>query len=336
MDLSLFSPVGNISQGAKIIVYGVNNQELLRAIMEQFQIQAIVDEDYQEYESSPTPVYPVTLIKEANYDFVLLLVKDRNDYRKKLYVPQKMNVPLTKIAYLGQESVLRFIRDNRIPNYSLHSGERQTGQTLDAIRFDHVARYALAAEFLKIKCHDGTQYFGLDCFCGVGYGCFLLTQSLKNAVMLGIDASAEAINRADISYGNQRNFFVNKFFPFELPRNCFDFVVSFESIEHVPNGYKLLESLTTSVKTGGYLFFSVPNDNVISLALNPNRFHYRHYKLDELQNFLSGKFKIEEWFGQNVYEMAAGKCVKLLSKEAMIPIPKKEGQNLIFVCKKVC
>ena len=91
-------------------------------------------------------------------------------------------------------------------DFSLHSGERQTGTCLDAIRRDHRVRYDLAISWLRKRGGKVGELFGLDIFCGNGYGTYMLTQ-LMGCKVLAIDASAEAIVLANRWYGTAGSFF---------------------------------------------------------------------------------------------------------------------------------
>ena len=100
---------------------------------------------------------------------------------------------------------------------SLHSGERQVATTYEAIRTDHRLRYEWADARLE------KPGFGLDAFCGNGYGTWLLS---KSRVVIGIDGSAEAIRQAEQNYWTPRTHFSVNYYPFELPSNSFDFLIS--------------------------------------------------------------------------------------------------------------
>jgi len=215
-------------------------------------------------------------------------------------------------------------------DFSLNSGERQVGKTLDEIRFDHRVRYQLAIEFLKEKKH----YVGLDCFCGNGYGSHFMANQLSDCNIIGIDASQEAIECANKYYSSKNILFSCKLFPFCLPKETFDFIVCFESLEHVIEGEEMMNQLIHSLKLGGYLFFSIPNENVHSLKLNKHPFHYKHYTDAEVKNMMQSKLKLIKMYGQNVYVFRNGIQAELLDSRDMILNENKEGQVNIYIYKK--
>jgi len=144
-------------------------------------------------------------------------------------------------------------------DFSLESGERQPGETLEEIRYDHRARYDFAVKYLKEHCRDEQLSFGLDAFCGNGYGTYILSTGL-GCNMLGIDGSGDAVVFAARHYANEKTFYAHKAFPFQLPETTFDFITCYESLEHVEKASQLVKEIGKSLKKEGTLFLSVPNE----------------------------------------------------------------------------
>lgn len=167
-------------------------------------------------------------------------------------------------------------------DFKLNSGERVTAVAIDDIPPDHWARYEFARDCL-IEMNATRPLIGADIFCGAGYGTQFLAQTLPCHI-LGIDGSAEAIERASRQYANLNLFFSHKFFPFSLPPEHFDFIVSMESIEHVEDGELFFNVLEQALKPGGRLIISAPNSEVVDLGKNPYAWHYRHYTRQEIEN----------------------------------------------------
>jgi len=78
-----------------------------------------------------------------------------------------------------------------------------------------------------------------------------------------------------------------------LDRNSLDIVVSFETMEHIPNVEEYLKELNRVVDTNGDLFFSVPNNE----DLDSNEEHkikeypHRHvFDYQQFQNILDNHF----------------------------------------------
>jgi SAM-dependent methyltransferase len=220
-------------------------------------------------------------------------------------------------------------------DFSLHSGERQTAEALDGIRCDHRARYEKAADTIRNQFSDTESLFGLDIFCGTGYGAFLVNQLLGCSV-LGIEGSSEAVTFANEHFPGKNLYYVYKRFPFELPSSIFDFVLCYESLEHVEDDGALLQNMAQTLKPRGFLFISVPNEAINSLSRNPNRFHFRHYHHKDITGRLSASFNLEiiSWYGQNVYRMNEGVVCGLLDDTEMKLIEKSEGQFNVYVCRK--
>ncbi len=218
-----------------------------------------------------------------------------------------------------------------VERYALNSGERQTATTLDQVRFDHVARYQLAARLIAGHYLLHRPAFGLDAFCGTGYGTCLLAEQIDCPV-LGIDASDAAIALANAHFANLRTLFSAKIFPFSLPAATFDFVVCLESIEHVAQAECFLQTLTQSLKPGGLLVVSTPNSERWSLVLNPNRFHHSHYTQQELIGLAErdGRLSFMTSYAQDLYHFEAGRIAHPLSPQAMHVRPGEDGQILIL------
>lgn len=226
-------------------------------------------------------------------------------------------------------------------DFRLNSGERQIGTQMADIRADHTARYGMVVHQVnhwnRRSFRETKELYGADIFCGNGYGTFLLSDEC-NCVVHGIDASDDAIKLADKHYATPSTFFSVKEYPFVIPKEAYDFVVSMESVEHVADNTQFIEALVDSVKIGGYLFLSTPNANSLSLELNPNKFHHRHFTFDETVNEVesaNSNMKLVEWYGQDVYTMDNGRVIGRVPEKKMSLQPKyTKGQFLCFVFRK--
>ena len=127
-------------------------------------------------------------------------------------------------------------------DYSLNSGERQTGLTIENIRQDHIVRYEIIPKYLQ-KYFGNKKIKGCDVFCGIGYGSKLITDTCKNVILDSIDGSLETIQNAKLHYYNPRITYKQSLFPFKLKKNKYDFIISIESIEHVENDNLFLDEL---------------------------------------------------------------------------------------------
>lgn len=218
-------------------------------------------------------------------------------------------------------------------DFSLHSGERQTAQTLDEIRKDHIYRYDMIKQFIEAKCTKKKQLNIADIFCGNGYGSFIMG-SIPNVVVFGIDGSHEAIELASKYFTRENVFFSQKFFPFRLPEKKFDIVCSIESIEHIQEDIEFSKELIKSISDEGYLIVSTPNSKQISLEINQNKFHFRHYEVSEVQKMFKD-LDLISFYGQNTYVInQQGAITGNLADSEMILKENIEGQFNICIFRK--
>lgn len=209
---------------------------------------------------------------------------------------------------------------------SFFSGERQVAQSYKDIRADHRFRYEWADAIIPARGH------GLDAFCGNGYGAELLSRTRS---VLGLDGSKEAITFANEHFKTPRTLYAHAYWPFELPHEAYDFVVSLESVEHVADGVAFFDALVKSIKPGGYLIFSTPNEDLLPHVSTGNHFHFRHYTLAEtLQLARNAKLEVIAWAGQDCYQIDNDRQGPLLAEsqfELKLEIP---GQFTIVACRK--
>ena len=222
-------------------------------------------------------------------------------------------------------------------DFSLNSGERQTAKTLAEIRKDHLLRYELASNFLEKEFNQNKTY-GADIFCGNGYGSYVVASKLKNTKILSIDASKEAIELANNYYKIENRIkFIDKFFPFELEKDKYDYVISFESIEHIQDDIQFIETIISAIKNNGYWFLSTPNEEKMSLKKNNNKFHFRHYT-NKMVNDIFKKYNLEviEQYGEDTYSIDKnGLITGTLSEDKMKLIKDYKGQFMVYILKVV-
>lgn len=153
---------------------------------------------------------------------------------------------------------------------------------------EHVVRYEFAATLTA-----GLTV--LDAASGTGYGSDLLARS-GAARVVGVDYSAEAIELSTQRYGAGVEFVRADVQRLPLADHCFDCVVSFETIEHVPEPQKLLGELRRVLKPGGLLVISSPNRSVYPEG---NPYHLKEYEFEEFRDFLRSEFTQVRMLGQD-------------------------------------
>jgi predicted SAM-dependent methyltransferase len=191
-------------------------------------------------------------------------------------------------------------------DFSYTSGERQTATNFESIRRDHASRYQLATRIIKHHFQHRRDLQGLDVFCGNGYGAWLASTEL-GAFVTGIDGCEEAIQKANAHFNTPRTTFSAKLFLFDLPAEAYDFIMCFESIEHVADPERFFFCLSQSLRPGGILFVSTPNEETMPFAINQYWFkhHVKHFRRQEMVDLASRScgLAFAGEFGQRVYRI---------------------------------
>lgn len=121
---------------------------------------------------------------------------------------------------------------------------------------------------------------------GSGYGIEMLSQKAKT--FLTIDKFASQVGtEMSQKLGNVEFKQMNVPPLTGLPDNHFDFVVSFQVIEHIKKDTEFVKEIHRVLKKGGKFIVTTPNKKM-SLTRNP--WHIREYTVNELTNLLSNIF----------------------------------------------
>jgi SAM-dependent methyltransferase len=130
----------------------------------------------------------------------------------------------------------------------------------------------------------------LEIGCGWGRGLELLTQAADHYT--GIDKNGELITSLQAEYPQSR--FIQASIPpltdgsgQPLPDNSFDFVVTFQVIEHIDNDDLFIREAHRVLKPGGKLLLTTVN-RLFSLTRNP--WHVREYDAVGLESLLMRHF----------------------------------------------
>jgi 2-polyprenyl-3-methyl-5-hydroxy-6-metoxy-1,4-benzoquinol methylase len=134
--------------------------------------------------------------------------------------------------------------------------------------------YVEAAKILKTQ--PGAKV--LEIGCGAGRGMQLIAESCSDYT--GIDKNERLLELHKQTYPNF-NFIVRNIPPMSfLESDTFDFVISFQVIEHIENDKLFLEEISRVLKPGGKAIITTPNK---SMSLTRNPWHVREYLANELE-----------------------------------------------------
>jgi len=153
----------------------------------------------------------------------------------------------------------------------------------------HLDRYEFAATFAI-----GRRV--LDCACGTGYGSALLATRGAAASVIGIDLDEATIAYAarHHSRGNVRFVVADAGRLDMVASESIDLVVSFETIEHVPDDRVMLGELRRVLRPGGRFVVSTPNNWPVEIS----PFHVRTYDEAAFRAVLGGSFRVVAMYGQ--------------------------------------
>ncbi len=152
----------------------------------------------------------------------------------------------------------------RIVPDQLQSAEATGSETLQL----HMERYAFATENL-------IQGRVLDIACGVGYGTAMLATSKLITHAMGVDISGAAVRFATQRYGNEKiSFQCSDALTFSS-NNCFENIVSLETIEHVDHPRLFFAHLASMLVPGGRLVASVP----VTPSVDANPHHKSNFSV---------------------------------------------------------
>jgi len=117
---------------------------------------------------------------------------------------------------------------------------------------EHLLRYELASTLVQGK-------HVLDAACGTGYGSKMMAIA-GAASVVGVDIDPDSIQLAKTEYRDDKIQFQTAdvcALPFQ--DKMFDIVVSFDTIEHIPDGDVLIKETWRVLKDDGLLLISPPN-----------------------------------------------------------------------------
>jgi len=186
------------------------------------------------------------------------------------------------------------------------SGERWTySEGVETLaQRQHLARYRFASRFVK-----GLRV--LDVASGSGYGSYLLFKSGAKEVV-GVDVDQQAVNYSNRTYhGENLSFVVGDAENLRFKKDRFDVVVSFETIEHLPNHLKYIQEIKRVLAKNGLFIMSTPDKDIYrayNLGVN-NQYHVSEMRRNEIIEFLNSHFTNARFYGQVPFNSRLWKSV---------------------------
>ena len=191
-------------------------------------------------------------------------------------------------------------------------GERPVpGQTPDDVFQGVIGRYLLANRILE----SAGAGCGLDVGCGTGIGSGFLAS--KGHKVLGLD-----VDRESLVWGSRQKFSPEfrlvqgrgEHLPFA--NETFDWVIAFESMEHMDSPHGFVMEAYRVLKPGGIFLCSVPHclPDVLNEVLygTSNRYHVQRFTPRTMEHLLSIVFEYREAWGQRFRSL--GHYHRLLSR----------------------
>ena len=164
---------------------------------------------------------------------------------------------------------------------------REAGRRSDA----HTVRYKLARQFVR----PGDTV--LDFACGLGYGTCQLAYGSGAAHLIGVDNNRYAITYAETNFGSRDprlEFRCGDAVEMRwLDDESIDYVVSMETLEHLPNPARFLTEIHRVLKPSGRIIVSVPHMWVDETGCDPNPHHLHVYDLKKLREQIDVHFILE-------------------------------------------
>ena len=123
---------------------------------------------------------------------------------------------------------------------------------------------------------------------GMGYGVEVVAPSAKRYVTIDKSCAYNVTLPANAEFQQMAVP------PINFPDESFDFVISFQVIEHIEQDKEFVAEVSRVLRKGGVFIVSTPN---APMSLTRNPWHVREYTAQELKALLSAKFSKVEMMG---------------------------------------
>ncbi|MDQ0340169.1 2-polyprenyl-3-methyl-5-hydroxy-6-metoxy-1,4-benzoquinol methylase [Caldalkalibacillus uzonensis] len=139
-----------------------------------------------------------------------------------------------------------------------YTGERvipELMNPMNSLLLEHLARYSFAIPYLRGRV--------LDIACGSGYGAFMMAKVRRKSIkeLVAVDYDHQTIEYALKQYHHPLiNYRQEDALDPALPDKLglFDTIISFETLEHLPDDRQFMHQLYHMLKPGGTLVLSTP------------------------------------------------------------------------------
>lgn len=150
-------------------------------------------------------------------------------------------------------------------------------------------RYVFASKYVRNK-------IVLDVACGAGYGShFLATSGAKR--VFGVDIDKRAVSFAKEYYTHPRVTYIQgDITNLPFPDEFFDVIISFETIEHLPQPEACVREIRRVLKDNGIFICSTPN---IKYTKHPP-YHLHEFYPNEFFDLLESNFREVKRYGQYI------------------------------------
>lgn len=157
---------------------------------------------------------------------------------------------------------------------------------------EHLARYEFAKQFVYNK-------NVLDIACGSGYGSYILATQGEAKKVIGVDLDKNAIRYGNHRFANSKiTRFADDAVKFKYSEK-FDYIISFETVEHIPNYKDFLINLHDNLEKDGTLIISTPVRAETSTNLE-NPYHVIEWSINDFISLLEDNFVVERRLYQNI------------------------------------
>ena len=159
------------------------------------------------------------------------------------------------------------------------------GYPVGTVEYAHIARYDFAKNIVN--------GFVLNAAAGSGYGNEILNRS--DVKVLGVDLYEQPLQLAKTNFPNHEFIRCDILEMSMFADETFDSIVSFETIEHLPDPIRGVTELKRLLKRGGHFVGSIP----IQIFHNPGT----NFTYAEVMNFVNEHFPGSQFMLQTNYEI---------------------------------